>query len=190
MTCAACDDCPADAWHLHITVKPPREWGFADISRALECDIARLKIKPVVVTNHFRDARPPYKELIPTKHFKGSEAEATRELFRLGTLLNNSGWRIRRLKIEGDARVVTPGRALYYEAHVKNPSHPDARVPRSTNAKGDDIYTLRHPAMGNVYENALRLHGYNDPWRAPINVRIEACVLDTAPERDNEWMNQ
>ncbi len=191
MTCAACDDCPQDAWHLHVTVKPPREWGFADISRALECDMVRLGMRPVVVTNVFvKTPERNYKELIPTKHVRGSEAEASREIFRMGTLLNNAGWRVKRLKIEGDARKVISGRALYYEAHVKNPSHPDARVPRSTNAKGDEIYTIRHHAMGHVYEHALRLQGHNDPWRAPINVRIEAAVLDTAPELDHDWINQ
>lgn len=189
MTCAGCDDCPADRWHLHVTVRPQRSWSHADVVAALTQDIERYGIKPVVVTNHMRDGTS-YRELIPTKHWVGDEASASRELFRMGVLLNNSGWRVRRLKIEGDATRVLAGRALYYEAHVKDPPCPDDRVPRSTNSRGQSIYTVRHPAMGAVYEGALRLYGL-DPYddHAPP-IKIEAAVLDTRPELDDEWMGQ
>lgn len=141
MTCAGCDDCPTDRWHLHVTVRPHWSWSLRDVAGALEREIERHDIKPVVVTNHLRDGRS-YRELIPTKHFEGSEADASRELFMMGMLLNNAGWRVRRLKIEGDARIVPNGRALYYEAHVKSP-RVDVPLPRSTNARGENIYTVR-----------------------------------------------
>lgn len=187
MTCAGCDpaDCPADAWHLHVTVKPPKEWRLVDVQRALEQDITRIGMKPIVVTNHFRDGRAPYKELIPTKHVRGSEADAAREIFHMGVQLNNSGWRVKRLKIEGDAsKASVANRAIYYETHLKSltPDSPlvvKERLPLSTNAKGDRIYTMRRYVLAQIQ---IALLG--------MDYRTEAAVLDTAPELDSEWMNQ
>jgi hypothetical protein len=191
MTCAGCDpkDCPQDAWHLHVTVLPHWSWSLSDVASALRRDVERHGVRPIVVTNHFRDpARSPYKELIPTKHFRGSEADASREIFRMGVLLNNAGWRVKRLKIEGDARSmrIPEGRALYYEAHVKNPSV-DLGFPRSTNAKGDVIQTIRKHVMRDVRDSAL--NAYADRGVCPL-LRIEAAVLDTNPQLDEEWINE
>lgn len=190
MTCAGCDDCPQDAWHLHVTVKPPHQWSFTDITRALECDMVRMGARPVVVTNHFapRHNRPPYKELIPTKHFKGSESNASREIFKMGVLLNNSGWRVKRLKIEGDARSmrIPEGRALYYETHIKGA--PIDGAPRSTNAKGQAILTVRRGTLRDVRDACLNLFA-DTGHECPV-LRIEAIVLDTAPELDHDWINQ
>lgn len=183
MTCGGCDDCPQDAWHLHVTVQPHWSWTLTDVASALQRDIERHGVKPVVVTNHFRDGRS-YKELIPTKHVVGTESEAARTLFNLGILLNNAGWRVRRLKIEGDARRVPPGRALYYEAHVKA-SRITHVLPRSTNAKGEDIFTVRDVDLMTVRQT---LNGW---WPdGAISHRIEAAVLDTRPEMDEEWINE
>lgn len=185
MSCAGCpdDECPADHWHLHVTVTPPPTWSFADVQTALMIDLTRANMRPVVVTNHYRDpARPPYKELIPTKHHKGTEASATRELFQMGVLLNNAGWRVRRLKIEGDPRTVRPGRALYYETHIK-PSIPTRLdLPLSVNVRGERIYTLRRGTIGLVNSVMLGI-GITCP-------RVEAAILDTAPEMDDAWINE
>lgn len=184
MTCATCDDCPQDAWHLHVTVRPHWSWTLKDVASALQRDVERHGVRPIVVTNHFRTpGRPPYKELIPTKHFRGTETDASREIFKIGVLLNNSGWRVRRLKIEGDARTVPHGRALYYEAHVRDRAA-SGHLPWSVNAKGEVIYTARRTYLfdlNNLLDRTI-----------PITAarRIEAAVLDTRPELDEEWINE
>lgn len=182
MSCAGCDDCPKTGWHLHVTVRPHWSWTLTDVASALRRDIERHGIRPVVVTNHFRDGRPSYKELIPTLHVEGDEAHASREIFRMGVLLNNAGWRVKRLKIEGDARMIPYGRALYYEAHIK--SYVPMKLPFSTNAKGESIYTARHADL-------LDLHMMLDELLQPTDLRrIEATVLDTNPAMDHDWINQ
>ncbi len=182
MTCAGCDptDCPADAWHLHVTVQPHWSWSLKDVSSALQRDIDRHGIRPIVVTNVFHaDPARNYKELIPTKNFKGTEAEASREIFKMGILLNNAGWRVKRLKIEGNPSIIREGRALYYETHLKDVAHD--KFPISTNAKGQRIATYRRATLDEV---RLVADGYPPP------TRIEAAVLDTAPELDHDWINQ
>lgn len=194
-------------WHLHVTVKPHANWTLHDVASALERDVIHHGMKPVVITNHFRDPRRmPYKEIIPTKHFSGTEAEATRELFNMGVTLNNRGWRVKRLKIEGNpelpevcelpksgAAYAIRQRALYYETHIKID---DWEVPMavkhgfaisSTGNTARMIATYRHPALGNVYEHGVHLMGAFD--RDEV-VHVEAAVLDTAPELDEEWLRQ
>jgi len=196
MTCAACDDCPRDAWHLHITVQPHWSWNVKDVASALQREIERFGAKPVVITNVFRDERRNYKELIPTKHVRGTEAEASREIFQMGVLLNNAGWRVRRLKIEGDPAHIKEGRALYYESHLKNPAlgvraSLGLRAPTSTNAKGDHIVTVRRPTYESVVETMV---GWRDAGLVDADTvrdaRIEAAVLDTNPALDADWINE
>lgn len=191
MSCAGCDDCPTDAWHLHVTVKPHWSWSLTDVASALQRDIERHDIKPVVITNHFHDgSRSSYRELIPTKHVKGTEADASREIFRMGILLNNAGWRVKRLKIEGRASQVTIGRALYCEVHIKNSILPSSAAPCSTNVKGDHIHTIRRATAEDV---EMELYHWRDTYNgvfADIPIRIEAAVLDTNPDMDKEWINQ
>lgn len=191
-------------WHLHVTVSPNRNWHIADISSALAVDIRTHNIKPVVLTNVFDDHRRNYKELIPTKHFSGSEAEATRELFHMGVLLNNSGWRVRRLKIEGDPShrlqqtsveggALVRQRAIYYECHVKiSPGlvlvARNLHMAISTTAK-NTFATVRHPTMGYVYSKASELIATAFQYDGLVrHMEIEAAVLDTAPELDDDWL--
>lgn len=174
----------APHWHLHVTVQPHWTWTLRDVTDALRRDIERHDIKPVVITNHFRDpARKPYRELIPTRHFQGSETDASREIFRMGVLLNNAGWRVRRLKIEGDPRVVTPGRALYYECHLRNLPSLDISLPRSTTPRST-FHTARRQSMISLREFVLP----NIPSEIHDDVRYEVCVHDTAPELDADWI--
>ncbi len=187
MSCAACDNCPRDTWHLHVTVAskiltPADEAHFRD----------KYGIKFVRVHNMVQD-QPGYPELIPTMHVKCSEAVAIRRLMDMHHVLLSHGFGILRHKIEGNAStIVGRDRVLYYESHLKN-LLPEAearaknlRVPLSINARGERIYTIRHPAVGHVYELAWSLsRAEEDHTRTP---RIEACVLDTAPELDDSWM--
>jgi hypothetical protein len=171
-------------WHLHVTVKPHWTWTLRDVTEALRRDIERYDIKPVVITNHFRDpARKPYRELIPTKHFQGSETEAHREIFHMGVLLNNAGWRVKRLKIEGDPRVVTPGRAIYYECHLRNVQWIDHLLPKSTTARST-FHTGRRQSTIALRELVLPLL----PRELHDDIHYEACVYDTAPELDADWI--
>ncbi len=198
MTCARCDtdDCPTDAWHLHVTVAPHKSWNRVDFTRALVHDAQKHSFRPVVVTNvipaqpaHGRPERF-YRELIPTRHVRGTEAEATREIFQMGVLLNNAGWRVRRLKIEGSASRVPAGRALYYETHLKNLNPLPKFVPMSTNQRGDMIHTLRKHTMDDM---EIALDSVFVDFIGNLDQRptkIEACVLDTAPELDDEWMGR
>ncbi len=197
MTCAGCDptDCPTDAWHLHVTVQPHWSWSLKDVSSALQRDIDRHGIRPLVVTNHFRDGRQSYRELIPTKHVRGTEAEASREIFKMGILLNNAGWRVKRLKIEGDPSHIREGRALYYETHFKIPvgenhaTYMGRVLPMSTNVKNDIICTLRRNVLLDVQLATDQFFEYRN-MRDTVKPRIEAAVLDTAPELDHDWINQ
>jgi hypothetical protein len=189
MTCAAdCDTCDPDAWHLHVTVEPAPAWARADVAKALLYDAKKHDFESVVVTNVIprdpRTGRPErtYRELIPTRHLRGTEAEASAEIFRMGVALNNAGWIVRRLKIEGDARLVYPGRALYYETHMKNPPRA-TNLPISRNSRGDVIHTLRRSNKDDIKLALFNIFG--DDAEYP---RMEACVLDTAPELDDEWM--
>lgn len=175
-------------FHLHITVAPHRSWTHADLAEALACDVARYNFRPLVITNHFRDGRRPYKELIPTRVVDvACESDASREIFKMGTLLNNSGWRVKRLKIEGDPRhPAIANRAIYFETHLKNWSletvdHPSiGPLPRSTTAKGNVFHTMRRANYAHIQTALLGLPDYE----------LEAAVLDTAPQLDHEWINQ
>lgn len=179
-------------WHLHVTVQPHWSWTLSDVASALARDVERHGVKPVVITNHFRDPlRQPYKELIPTQHFEGDEATATRRIFNLGVLLNNAGWRVRRLKIEGDPRDPDVARrAIYFETHLKNPQHVGPlAAPRSTNARGDTFFTIRRSLACHIYEEIER---WNDVYRYGLDPRphVEAAVLDTNPALDADWINE
>lgn len=190
MGCAGCDDCPQDAWHLHVTVQPHRSWGMRDTADAIVKDTETIGTKLVRVTNTFRTGHPVrnYVELIPTLHLKGTEAEATWKLFNMAHRLSNNGWHIRRLKIEGDASKVQVGRALYFESHVKiqeeHVKFVHSRrwpVSRTTN---NIVVTVRDQSLGVVMDRAtqvipeFQLH------------RVEACVLDSNPTMDREWLAQ
>jgi hypothetical protein len=177
-------------WHLHITVKPHWNWTFVDVHEALKRDVERHGVKPLVITNHPRGGLQPYKELIPSKEVEGDEASASREIFRLGVLLNNAGWRITRLKIEGDPREGSVrNRALYFETHLKNAPLPLKLAPISTTAKGNTFHTLRAPRYTDIYLQMIR---WQDEWpyMKDFKYEIEACVLDTNPDLDKEWISQ
>lgn len=193
MGCAGCDDCPQDAWHLHVTVRPHLRWSLTDTAKAIEQDIIGEGIRLVHVTNVFREPRRNYVEMIPTQHLKGaSEGEATFKLFMMARLLSNRGWRITRLKLEGGAPRVVRGRALYYEAHAKiQPEHEtlahSLRLPLSR-TKDKMIATIRNTYPEDVDQTWNYMHYLGMTLGQPM--RIEAAVLDTAPELDNEWINQ
>ncbi len=183
MSCAGCDDCPSTGYHLHVTV------GFL-ISDAWEDKewnklIDLMGYKPILVHNVTNNMKT-YEERIPTQHVKGTEAEAIKALFMMGWCLINVGFAVKRLKIETNPSSVNPARVLYYESHVKNLRDEarararNLRVPMSRNERGEEIFTVRHPAMGHVYELATSLTGQL--------AKIEATILDTAPELDKEWM--
>ncbi len=173
-------------WHLHVTVQPHWSWTLSDVTSALKRDIERHEMKPLVITNHFRDpARPSYKELIPSKVVEADdEATASRMIFHMGVLLNNAGWRVKRLKIEGDARSPSvQRRAMYFECHLKNPQIP-LEAPKSTSAKDNVFYTVRRDTLLDVQ---LAIAFWSDVDTYP---EIEAAVLDTNPALDADWINQ
>lgn len=203
MSCAGCDDCPQDAWHLHVTVD--RGGDNVHISATgFTIDMNQLGYRPVSVWNVMQGDPPDatygdprvrsYREWIPTQHFRGSEAKATYELFVMGHRLKNLGWIPRRLKIEGDARLVTSGRALYYEAHVK-PKEPLSYV-RTIRLNGEylaisvskesPIVTIRQSSLEELNHQFWLLSNVCD--LRDVKRRVEACVLDTAPELDDEWL--
>ena len=178
-------------WHLHVTVTPHKSWSSVDVTRALEVDIRRHGIKPLVITNHLWSPPPgcadSYRELIPTKEIDTEdEAEAAREIFKMGVLMNNSGWRVQRLKIEGDPRDArVAARALYFETHLKNAPLPLRCAPLSTTAK-NTFHTLRRRTRDELLlavNNITAMYG-------PIPFEVEAAVLDTNPALDDAWLNQ
>ena len=174
MGCAGCDDCPQDAWHLHVTV-------LESDTTVLEGLIRRHGGKVVRITNVMSDSSRNYDEIIPTCFFRGSESHATMRLFQVACELEQRGFEIARLKIEGDARAVPTGRALYYEAHLKNLDEWRAgRLPLSINARDEKIWTVRHGDW-------MTVRNLCDKLRVE-SARVEACVLDTAPELDDEWL--
>lgn len=176
-------------WHLHVTVSPHKNWTHANVVEALSCDLVRLHARPLVITNHFHiDPTRNYKELIPTKHFEGDEAAASREIFHMGVVLNNSGWRVRRLKIEGDARDANNHRrAIYFETHIKNASIL-LPFPCSSSLKGNVFHTVRCGTTSAIRDRVL--NAYADTSDVCPLLEMEAAVLDTAPELDHDWINQ
>jgi hypothetical protein len=102
----------------------------------------------------------------------------------MGVLLNNAGWRVKRLKIEGDARAVTPGRAVYYECHLRNLPG-DIPLARSTTPRST-FHTCRCPSYIELM-GELRIHLPEEVCR---DARIEACTFDTAPELDTDWIRE
>lgn len=192
MSCGGCDDCPTSNWHLHVTAEPHFQKGpKIDTMRLLLSEEFGLDSKIVQVTNVIPYAKS-YNELIPTLASAGSEAVATRKLFDLGAFLLEYNWSVKRLKIEGDFRVVPVGRVLYYEAHMKNLEPLGSQYAQrysecyhiSVNRRSEIIYTVRSPQLVTV-QNLIA--AVLDSTQAP---KIEACVLDTAPELDSVWMGE
>lgn len=192
MSCAGCDDCPDGHWHLHVTVER-RDGMPGYISKTgYELDMRRLELRPTTVLNIMRDESQNYREHIPTRHFAGSEAKATALLFDTAIDLARLGYWPKRLKIEGDARMpIRIGRALYYEAHAKVPMTPQRALELIDNlpisvTKKHVVATIRGHSVGevmNILTDASAMLGID-----PRNARVEACVLDTAPELDDAWM--
>lgn len=181
-------------WHLHVTVQPHWSWTLSDVASALRRDIERHEMRPLVITNHFPHApERSYRELIPSKEIEApDESDASRMIFHMGVLLNNAGWRVRRLKIEGDARhEPVRQRAMYYECHVRIlPEHvPLARemgLAISTTERST-FATSRHDVYGLVEQRVRDLRcAMTDPPRT----EIEAAVLDTNPALDSDWITQ
>lgn len=188
MSCAGCDDCPRGAWHLHVTVGSVLRNEFWSGSEYQQLELIRvLGYKDVCVRNLMPDGSD-YNEIIPTINYVGSEAKATAKLFEMGAELLRVGFTIKRLKIEGDPMQVAAGRALYFEAHIKGFGKIDWRLPTSVNLKGEKIRTLRKKTL---LDMQLQFDQWWDTTNGELDVRkhrIEACVLDTAPELDNAWM--
>lgn len=196
MSCAGCDECTttANTWHLHVTVAPHHNWTSIDLALAIEQDVREQDIKIVAVTNMFRahsirdNRRLNYVELIPTKHLeKISEAEATACLFHMAHKLRNHGWRVTRLKLEGNTNLVAPGRALYHEGHLtilpeNVPAAWGLGLAVSTTKKRT-IATARHASIG-----ALTSKLGSAQHIAVTPIRIEAATLDTNPGLDREWL--
>lgn len=178
-------------WHLHVTVQPHWSWTLSDVASALQRDVERHGIKPVVITNHFRDStRLPYRELIPTKHAEGDEADASRQIFHMGVLLNNAGWRVKRLKIEGSPLDTSVARrALYFETHLKNPLT-ILPAPMSTNANGDKFYTVRRKYATDLDDEIMSWHDSGIAESCYSRPIVEAAILDTNPAMDADWINQ
>lgn len=211
MGCAGCGDCPEGAWHLHVTVARYHEHSGRRVdyvsATGFGIDMRTLGYHPVSVWNAFHDDPPEvapndkrvrgYREHIPTQHFRGTEARATHELFVMGHRLKKMGWVPIRLKIEGDPGIVTPGRALYHEAHVKIPAtlswirDVGLAYPVSVTNK-NTILTVRDERLTEVRVRMreMREQCKHDGLVLTDESRIEVCVLDTAPELDERWLRQ
>ncbi len=174
-------------WHLHVTVEPHENWGHADVAEALRRDVERHGVRPLVITNWLCRGERSYRELIPTKHHEGDEASASREIFHLGVMLNNAGWRVRRLKIEGEPTPDNARRAIYFETHLRDAPLPKTAAPYSTSLK-HGYHTIRRSTYEAVRDCAMDL--MITAGRMSLPLEIEAVVMDTAPEMDDEWINQ
>lgn len=178
MSCAGCDDCPSDAWHLHITVGYHHNWRKA---------ADELGYNPLAIEN-LRWLGTATVEYIPTAHFKGTYRDALVKIFKDSCAFAGYGLTVLRAKIEGAPGVVE--NALYYEAHVKmhnaNPrdwgtSAVKLLPPVSRTDKGY-LITIRRPTWIGAH-NALAELGHP-------HAKIEACAFDTSPELDAAWINQ
>lgn len=179
MSCAGCDDCPSDAWHLHITV--------ASAVPALEGVAEALGYKLLTIENLLWLGGSST-EYVPTAHFTGSYADALVKLFRDSCAFAAYGLVVLRAKIEGPpSRVET---ALYYEAHVKmhnNDPHSWGTVvtkllPPVSRANGRSIITLRRDSLTEVERMLGELY-------AP-DTKVEACAFDTNPDLDAAWIKR
>lgn len=169
-------------WHLHATVTPHWSWNLSDTASALSNDIKQLGAKLVHVVNILRDGskRP---ELIPTQHYEGTEMQAVSQLFKLGHILENKGWQVQRLKIEGDLRHVDIGRVIYWESHCRiTPEEVPFFNGRAVSiTKKNTLVTIRRRELPHLMET---LHSLS---LAVTNVG--ACVLDTNEESDAGWIS-
>lgn len=169
-------------WHLHATVVPHWSWSLTDTAGALQRDIAQLGSKLVHVVNLLRDGgkRP---ELIPTQHYEGTEMEAVRQLFEFSHILQNKGWQVQRLKIEGDPRHVPHERALYFEAHRKILPHEiSSYIGRPISVtKNSTMVTLRRKELPHLIDLLVSM--------SLAATEVEICTLDTNEESDAGWIS-
>lgn len=190
-------------WHLHVTVEPHWTWTYVDVQKALQREIERSGMKIVVATNYTtvrtldKTIVNKRKELIHTKHHAGDEASANREIFKMGVVLNNAGWRVRRLKVEGDPRSPDVARrAMYFEAHLKI----DERHVHVAQGMGFGISsTLKTPHYATIRSRThddvslLFLDFVQECCRrtgepcAPA-LQIEAITFDSNTAMDEDWL--
>lgn len=204
MGCGGCEECAPGHWHLHVTVDrdDPSETGLWR-GTSLDIDCERLGARKVGVTNLIWDEGPyahlaqrSYRELIPTIQFRGTEAEATDTLIVFCHHLLRWDYRIVRAKIEGDPALVSYGRALYYETHVKFPNAIGLLAGFSVKK-----LAVSRPKKEYVYVTFRRrtiteLCAVAGPFREEYATwiigqpRTEACVLDTNEKMDEAWLAQ
>lgn len=216
MSCASCDDCPADKWHLHVTVVrafdqtstrafdqtsvEPTEYLYAR-----HC--AQIGACPVLVTNLLLKEKwledEAYVERIPTIHFSGTLAKAQHEIVLLACNLTRLGWFSTRAKIEGSPSLASRHEHpfCYWEAHVSVPRTPESlrilrgvriegwRPPLST-SDGRLIVTVRAPRRAEVDVKVDRLEHELFGRVVVLKKRTEVCVMDTAPELDDRWLGK
>jgi hypothetical protein len=182
-------------YRLRVNVEPHRSWVLSDTASALHHDIDRLDAAPVVsilvpccgVSPIGKNRR----ELVVLKYLDGDDADASRQIFHMGVLLNNSGWRVQRLRVDGDALdAYTAKRAIYSEIciAISEQNAPYARdIGFAISVSNKQIYaTSRAQSITDLLlaraNLLLRETGEDKP------LVVSAIVIDTYPELDKDWM--
>lgn len=212
MSCAGCDDCPNNHWHLHATVK--RESFNNDWKRHFATDCERIGVRPVRVMNICHDAdgwfdpkkRKPtfqsYEECIPTLSISGNEDAAARALGKMARMLGEMHYKVTRLKMEASPNVASLKRMLYAETHIKVKNimglraHASIlrvpvsrRVPLFDDGDGHFIVTGRYQQIDQCHDFIEKMkkefkHGVIE------EPRVEIAIYDSNPELDKAWLAQ
>jgi hypothetical protein len=172
-----------------VTIRPPRAWTFVDVTEALKRDIERLGAHPVVQT-WVGVGTGGRRELLAVRLVDGCEASAGRWIFQMGVLLNNGGWRVRRLRIDAPLYAEAASRrALYLESRVQVEGEGVAVARRLcfpiASEGGTSWAVLRTPDCVTMSDrlahliSALGHGGYH-----PALQEVRAVTHDTAPDDD------
>lgn len=177
MGCAGCDECPEDAWHLHLTVRGEhsvqlsREYGY----------------EPAVVQNLFwLDASRT--ELICTKYAKGPYQEVLTTLVRDACAIASGRVDVLRAKIEGAPGAVPS--PLYYETHVKMRSTDVTTWSAAVRTRFPAVSAIGDKRIVTVRALTLKELSAQLDMLELMPGKVEACAFDTAPELDEAWLNQ
>lgn len=117
MTCAACEDCPfgidskeTGVFEIHLTVRSRNVARFEETC-------LRAGIKPIVIEFQRRTDGETEQQLMTSQRFEGSPADLYAETAWMIAVLEDSGFRVSRTKIETGPADAHLYKVCYFESH-------------------------------------------------------------------------